>query len=349
MKTATVPNPPIPKSFAGPSFLAQIFHMKYTLSVPIYRQIAEWRRFGLCLERNTVANWLINSSHRWLEPIYKLLRESMVTHDILHADETVHQILKRSDGKPATSKAAFWLARTTWQAQNPVIYYQSALTRAQAEADKILEGFSGWLHVDGYQNYRNLPGVTCISCLSHIRRKFLDVSAVTGKGHAKEAVTLINKIFAIEEDLKGLTAQERYEKRLELAKPAIDEFYTYLGTFTPMKGKLETAVNYAFNQREDFEHYLEDGRLHCTNNLMEQKVKPVALGRKNHLFSDTEKGGETNGMAYTIIETAKENGLDPFKYLKHLFESMPNLDFENKPELLLEQLPWAEEIQEKCR
>ena len=347
--TAKVPAAPLQGSYAGPSVLARAFYMKFVLHVPLNRQLQEWGQYGLGVSRQTLTNWIITPSRDWLTPIYGRLHQSLLGRDLLHADETHYQILKRSDGKAATSESRIWVARTGWGAEHPVIYYHSALTRSQAEADHLLGGFKGYLQCDAYAVYPNLEGVTICACLAHIRRKFHEVSAAGAKGAAATGEAYCNKIFHIEGELKGLKADERHEKRLELVKPVLEEFYAWLKTVNAMKGKLQTAVNYALKLEKEMAAFLEDGRIQVSNNLCEQAVRPVALGRKNHLFSTSEEGAKANVKALTLIETAKANGIDPYKYLEYIFEKLPNTPFGENPELIENFLPWSTDVQEACR
>jgi len=344
-----VPVSPIQGSIAGPGLISHIFHMKFTLGVPVYRQIPELKRYGLDISRNTVSNWLVVAARDWLCPIYARLHRELASNDVLHADETPYQIINRSDGKPGTSEARIWLARTTWQADHPVIYYYAALTRSRADAEILLEGFSGYLVCDGYSAYRNMPGITVCACLAHIRRKFNDIAAVAGQGYAAAGVNHCDQIFHIESELKPLDPDKRKLQRLQRVKPLLDGFYEWLASFAPMKGKLQEAVNYALNLRDDMYRFLEDGRIQVSNNICEQLVKPVAIGRKNSLFSTSEDGAQACAMAHTLIESGKANGLDPEKYLAYIFSKLPNTDFRMKPELLENFLPWSDAIQQNCK
>jgi len=155
-------------------------------------------------------------------------------------------------------------------------------------------------------------------------------------------------MFKIESQLKDLESEERYEKRLKLLKPVMEEFFAWLVSFPVIKGKLQEAINYALNHKVALMRVLEDGRLQLSNNICEQKVKPLVIGRKNYLFSTSEAGAKANATIYTLVETAKENGLDPYKYLKLLLERLPNLEFHRYPELLEDFLPWAKIPQEEC-
>ena len=287
------------------------------------------------------------ASHDWLRPIYDLLRKELVLNQVLHVDETPYQILNRADGKPATSQARIWLFRTIKNTEHPVAYYHADLTRERVVATTILEGFKGYLHCDGYSGYKNIPNISLVGCWAHVRRKFFEIPGNNGK--AKKAVEYCDQIFSFEKTIKDLSPEQRQKQRQLIIKPVVEEFFDWLESFYAMKGKLQTAVMYALNQKVELLRFLDDGNLEASNNLAEQAIRPIAIGRKNYLFSTSMKGATANAMAYTIIETAKANSLNPSKYLTYLFEKLPNVDFIRNPDLLVGFLPWAKNVQENCR
>ena len=157
-----------------------------------------------------------------------------------------------------------------------------------------------------------------------------------------------DQIFSFEKTIKDLSPEQRQKQRQLIIKPVVEEFFDWLESFYAMKGKLQTAVMYALNQKVELLRFLDDGNLEASNNLAEQAIRPIAIGRKNYLFSTSMKGATANAMAYTIIETAKANSLNPSKYLTYLFEKLPNVDFIRNPDLLVGFLPWAKNVQENC-
>jgi transposase len=313
--TAPVPKPPISNSLASPSVLAQIFHNKFRLSLPLYRQVPEWATYGLHVEYRTLINWVNMASHDWLSGIYQLIHQHIMNSDKAHADETVYQVINRTDSKPGTADARIWLVTTTDDARVRAVYYQSSLTRSQKEADKLLLGFRGYLHTDGYQVYKNLDGIVQIGCWAHVRRKFKDVGFSTGK--AATAIAYCNKLFAIERKLTHLPPDMRKQKRLHILKPIMDEFFAWLLTFGTVKGKLHTAVEYAFKQKESLMSILYDGDLQLSNNFAERHIRLIALGRKNYLFSTSVRGAQANAMAYTLLCSALVNSKNRQIHLIH--------------------------------
>jgi len=339
IKTEKAPKPVIARSLASPSLLAQLAHQKFELSLPFYRQEKEWQRWGLSVSRRTLANWLIRGAQDWLKPIYQLLHKHLKDQEVIHADETVYQILRRSDGKPATSQSRIWLFTTAEYSDKPIVLYHSSLSRGYAVAKNFLDGFSGYLHCDGYQVYQNLPDVMVVACWAHLRRKFWE--AATGVGQAATGVAFCNELFLAERALKELKPQERQTQRRKIVAPLVEKFWSWLDSLETMKGNLQKAVNYANNLREHLNRFLEDGRLVLSNNFAERMIRPTTVGRKNWNFSVSEEGGESNAIVYSIIQTAKANGLDTIAYLHYLFEQLPNLPFRENPELLEDYLPWG--------
>lgn len=274
--------------------------------------------------------------------------------DIAHADETTLQVLSEPE-RPATSTSYMWLYRSG-QADVPIVLYDYQQTRAGKHPRRFLEGFQGYLHVDGYPGYNGLPDVVLVGCWAHARRKFTEAlqalpeSAATTAVKAKEGLAFCNKLFDIERELKDENPQERYEKRLERSQPVLEAFLAWLQEQTPRvlpKSGLGKAIKYCRKQWEHLEAFLGDGRLEIDNNRAERSIKPFVVGRKNWLFSNTAKGARSSAIIYSIVETAKENGLNPFHYLSYLFEELPNVDTTDK-EQLAQFLPWSSTLPRKC-
>jgi hypothetical protein len=199
-----------------------------------------------------------------------------------------------------------------------------------------------------------LPDVILCGCWSHARREYTDAlkALPAGKGNApvvaREGLDFCNRLFAIERDLHDLTPEERYEQRLRLSRPVLDAFAAWLKVQAPRalpKSALGGAVKYCRNQWDKLEHFLLDGRLEIDNNRSERSIKPFVIGRKNWLFSNTPRGAKASATIYSIVETAKENGLNPFQYLCYLFERLPNLGDSDLDELL----PWSDSLPDICR
>jgi len=352
---AEMPRPILPGNLASPSALAYIMDQKYTNSLPLYRQEQQFSRLGIDLSRQTMANWLLAAADPWLKIIYDRMHEHLVKRDILHADETILQVLKEP-GRLAESKSYMWLYRTGRDGPAIVLYdYQT--TRASKHPDNFLSGFKGYLQTDGYSGYGKLASVTLVGCLAHARRKFTDALKVLPAEQKDKAVAAnigldyCNKLFAIERQLKDMSNQERYEKRLDLSKPLLDEFHVWLKRQrqqTLPKSTFGQAITYCLNQWDVLNTFLLDGRLEIDNNRAERSIKPFIIGRKNFLFSNTPRGARGSAIIYSIIETAKENNLKPYDYLVYLFEQLPNIDTSDQT-AIDGLMPWSDDLPEECR
>jgi len=343
---APLANPVIKGGFASPEAVAHIAVQKFVMAVPLYRQEQEWRRCGIDLSRQTMSNWLIKATFDWLEPIYDALKEMLCLCSVLHVDETTLQVL-HEDGKPSQSKSYMWLYRTSGDASSPIVLYEYQPDRKAEHPKLFLKNFSGYLHADGYDGYHDLSGnIKVVGCFAHARRKFDEaIKGLPKKDQAGSAAMIgkkfCDKLFSLERDFAGLTPDERLEKRQEQSKPVFDEFYEWLGTLNPPPATgLRTAIGYARNQREYLERYLEDGRLEISNNRAERSIKSFVIGRKNWLFANTPRGARASAILFSIIETAKENGLNPYEYLAYVWRNAPNWDIRSNVNNLERLLPW---------
>jgi len=353
--TAEMPEPVFPGSLASPSAIAYTMTQKYVEGMPLYRQEKQLERFGVSIPRQTLANWILYGAETWLALIYEQMRIELLKHDILHADETTLQVLSEPD-RPAKSTSYMWLYRTGRE-NIPIVLYDYQQTRASKHPRRFLNDFEGYLHVDGYAGYNNIPDVTLVGCWAHARRNFTEAlkalpeSAATTSVKAKEGLAFCNKLFEIERDLKDVNPTERYEKRLERSQQVLDAFSAWLREQTPRvlpKSALGKAIKYCRNQWDRLVVFLEDGRLEIDNNRAERSIKPFVIGRKNWLFSNTAKGAKSSATIYSVVETAKENGLNPFHYLNYLFEVLPNIDTTNQ-EQLAQYMPWSTTLPQECR
>ncbi|MGI6284869.1 IS66 family transposase [Neomoorella humiferrea] len=353
--TAPMPVPVLPGSPVSPSLLAYIMTQKYGAGLPLYRQEQQFKGLGIDLSRQTMANWVLHGANTWLTHIYDRLHEHLLKRDILHADETTLQVLQEP-GREATTKSYLWLYRTGRDGPSIVLYdYQT--TRAGKHPCRFLKGFKGYLHVDGYDGYNGLTNVTLVGCWAHARRKFDEALKALPEDKrnkpvaAREGLEYCNRLFAIEHELKDKTPEERHHLRQVRSKPVLDEFLTWLKKQKAQvlpKSAFGRAVYYCLDQWDKLVAFLQDGRLELDNNRSERSIKPFVIGRKNWLFANTPRGAKASAITYSIIETAKENGLNPFHYLIYLFEKLPNLDLQDK-DALDELLPWSETLPPVCR
>ena len=354
IKKAAVPRSVLNHSLASPSSVSYVMYQKYVNSIPLYRQEKDWEQMGIALSRATMANWVIRSSQDHFEPVIRHLQKELLKREVIHCDETPVQVLKEEGKKPQT-KSYMWLYRTGNDGKAPIILYDYQPSRSGENAASYLKDFKGYVHSDGYSGYNKLDGITRCGCWAHLRRKF--VEAIPDKKAADAPLTsaeigrdYCNQLFKVEESLKDLTPEERFCKRLELEKPILEAFWCWLESLKVLKGSaLGKAVTYAMNQRPFMENYLLDGRCALSNNAAENAIRPFTVGRKNWLFADTPKGASASAAVYSIIETAKANGLNVFAYLQHLLLYMPDTDWQNHPEELDDLMPWSPEVQEQCK
>lgn len=349
---APAPNPVIPKSLASPSSLAYVMTMKYVDGMPLYRQEKHLERMGVTIGRSVLSNWMLKGAE-WLEILYGMMKQELLTRDVLAADETTLQVLKEP-GRPAETNSYMWLYRTGGGGDPPIVLFDYQTTRSSDHPKEFLKGFRGYLHVDGYAGYESLPNVSLVGCLAHARRKFdeaikaLPPNLRNSPGKAREGLDMINSLFMIERRLKECTAEERKEQRELLSRPQVDAFKKWLDSLADAvlpKSALGTAITYCRNQWPKLIRFLEDGRLEIDNNRAERSIKPFVMGRKAWLFANTPRGARASAIIYSIVETAKENKLNPFDYLVHLFKQLPNVDVK-KPVVLQKLLPWNVEIPE---
>lgn len=318
-------------SYASAEAIAHIMVQKFVMGSPLYRQEQAWNRQGVKLSRQTMSNWILRAAEDWLAPVYEELHRQLVGRDVLHADETTLQVL-REPGKSAQSKSYMWLYRTGGDAEHPIVLYEYSPNRKPKNAEMFLEGFTGWLHADGYPGYHSLPEqIRVVGCWAHARRKFDEAVKSLPKQEQAESTALegqryCNALFALEKEFANLTVEERYKQRQERAKPLLDALLAWAETKKAApKSALGKALHYLQEQWPYLMRYLEDGRLEVSNNRAERSIKPFVMDRKNFLFANTPNGAQGSAIIFSLIETAKENGLDPYRYLVWVLQSAPNL------------------------
>jgi transposase len=328
---AEMPEPVIKGGFASPEAVSHIATQKFVMGSPLYRQEQEWKLSGILLSRQTMSNWLIKACENWLLPIYEEMKRRLCEHEVLHADETTLQVL-HEDGKPAKSKSYMWLYRTSGEANQQIVLYDYQPNRKSENPEKFLRDFKGYLHADGYNGYHRLPdNITVVGCWAHARRKFDELLQTISKdkrdsSDAAKGIAYCDKLFLFEKQLALLSPEDRLRERERLSKPLMDEFYSWLASLRePPKSLMGKAIYYAESQRKYLERYLLDGRLEISNNRAERTIRPFVMGRKNWLFSNTPNGARASAVYYSLIISAKENGLNPFEYLTWIFTNAPNL------------------------
>ena len=343
VKQAPVPHSVIPKGYATPSLLSQIITSKYQYGLPLYRQEAMFKQHGIELSRKTMADWIIRCAELF-KPLYDQLHQHLLRQPVIQADETS---LKVVDSDKATSY--MWLYATgadspqatiTGSVIPNIVLYDYHNSRAGRCAVDFLDGYDGYLQVDGYQGYEQTQA-TLVGCWAHARRKFMEAkkgAGSKGSGKADWALNHIQKLYRVETQLKEETAATRYTQRQEKSLPLLNQLETWLTKSAQQvlpKTKLGEAIQYCLNQWHKLMRYTLDGHLAIDNIRAERAIKPFVIGRKNWLFSQTATGANASAILYSIIETAKANDLNVFEYVMDCLEQL------SKPEADIERLlPW---------
>ena len=355
----TLPPRILTKSYASPSIIADILTKKYIEHMPLYRQQQSWKRVGVKLPRNTMCNWLMTLAKE-CSPLYQLLREHAIHYNILYIDETTGQVLGEP-GRDNRKKSYIWAYRGGPPDQ-PVVYYEYQESRSAEHPMRFLKDYSGVVLTDAYTGYDWIDAeagfrLIHVFCMSHARRNFADIVKITKtEGYAHQAISYFEKLYAVEKTAReqNLTPAARFYLRLTEAKPVLYQLFTFLEETLPKanpNGKLGKAISYMLQRKEGFYAYLTDGRLEIDNNLLENQIRPFALGRKNWLFLGSPRGAEAACMFYTLLQTAIANGLDPRQYLTDMLEQLPYCQTKDDYKRLL---PWriilkTNEVNNECK
>ena len=355
MEKSPMPYPVIQHSMASPTTVAWVMHQKFVNAMPLYRQEKEWQTLGVDLSRSTMANWIIVSSRDWLVPLVDVMHQQLLTERYLHADETPIQVMQEV-GRKNTTSSYMWVYSSGQYSNHPIRIFEYQPGRSGSYPQKFLKGFQGFLHSDAYAGYNNVPGVTRCLCWAHQRRYLVDALPKDIKSPestiASQGIEYCNKLFKIERGLKDLSGEERKIERLKQEKPVLEAFWAWVESAKSQllpKSKLGEAVNYALNHKDGLMNYLLDGNCSVSNNLVENSIRPFCVGRRNWLFSGSPRGATASAVVYSIVETAKANGLNPYKYLKFIFSELPGVQFAQHPEFLEDYLPWNPEVQQLCK
>jgi hypothetical protein len=313
---------------------------------------------GANLSRQTLSNWVLKCAKRF-DDIYRLMKEELLSRDYIHADETTVMVINEK-GKESKSKKYMWLYKTGTLSK-PIIIYDYQSTRSSSHPVNFLKGYSGYLQTDGYKAYGKVENVKWISCLAHIRRKFHNII----DGLDKEALNIsrayigfkyCEKLYHIEKELKKHELKKdyydiRHRVRLEKSKQVLEDFISYVDTELPSamkRSSLEKSLKYAKDELPKLRYFLEDGRIDIDNNSAERSIKPFVIGRKNWLFMNSRSGAEVSASIYSILETAKANGLKIDKYLEYLMDRISNLDENEKQDSIFkEMMPWSNHLPKK--
>lgn len=346
--------PVIPHSYATPEAVTHTLVERFEKAVPFNRQLREWKRNHITMSRTTLSNWSMSVSELWLEPLVKRMKVYLLQEGYIHADETRMIVLNEED-KENTALSYMWVYSSIKESQYPIRLFNYCPGRGGCYAEEFLAGFSGVLITDAYAGYNKVKGVKRAACWAHARRKY--VEALDGKsktiGNLPEiALNKIGELFAIEQEIAALTPEVRKTIRQTKSKPIADEFFAWARETRLAKNyssdKMNEALRYSVNHEKELRSYLEDGNIPMTNNLDERTVRMFVNGRKNWMFSGSPRGAKSNGVCYSIVETAKANGLDVYKYLTYVLTCLPRDACDLTDQVLDSFLPWNPEIQKIC-
>lgn len=364
---APMPRPLLPKSLVSPSLLAHIASEKYDKAVPLYRIERTFADKRFHLPRQTMARWIIKVHEEYLAGFFDVLHKQFVMATHAHADETEVQVLNEPD-RDAKQKSRMWVYRTGRGAP-PLILFDYQETRHGEHAVRFLDGFCGTLQVDGYSGYNALPDTVILAgCVAHMRRHFIEAERALPKGSAPEqradldeVIGYIGQLYAIEQNVDKTVAKKHLDKedalrwlhaaRQTQSRPIFDTLYRRLreleGEVLP-RSYFGKAITYALNQESMLRVYLDDPLVDIDNNACERSIRPFVTGRKNWMFSDTPAGAKASACYYSIVETAKANGLDAYSYMNWLLSALAQID--NSEVMDYERcFPWSPTVQSHCQ
>ena len=352
-------------SIATPSLVAAIMNGKYTCAMPLYRLRQELQRTGVNLSVPTMANWVMRCSERYLSLIYERLHQKLIEFHVAQADETPCQVIK--DGRPANAKSYMFLYRSgELYRDRAIVLYDYQMTRNAEHLKEFLAGFSGILVSDAFSGYHSLDRqrdeIRVAHCWAHARRDYADaIKAMKKSGPAKgrikktiayQALDRIASIYALEDEWKELSPEERLPRRREHSKPLVEAYFAWVKSIdqdTIVSEKTKAGLNYSINQEKYLTAFLEDGEIPIDNSASERAIRPFCVGRSNWHIIDTIKGAQASAIVYSMVETAKANNLKPYEYLRHLLTEIPKHMNDRDDSYLDDLLPWGEAIPAICK
>lgn len=333
MKKTPEDEPFIKGSYATPEAVAYLMTQKYVMASPLYRMAQKIKEQDVSLSRQTMSNWIMTAEYDYLRPLYEKLKERMPKEDILHADETELKVLKLTK-QNGSNKGYMSMFRTGRYFGIPTVLYRYEPPRIGDTAKEFLRGFNGYLQTDGYTGYHKVSWITHIGCWAHARRKFIEaIEALKRDTVAPKGFEYCERLFMMEKDAAEFSAKERHEFRQQHVLLLLNDFKHWADSQrVSTKSKIGKALTYLDNPWEYLINYTLDGRLEISNNIAERSIKPFVIDRKNFLFSHTPNGTMSTAITMSIIETAKANNLNPYKYLEWIFKTAPAIktDDDNK-------------------
>jgi transposase len=341
--TAPLPSQPLPKSNASIQFLAMLLVAKFLDGLPLARFEQVLARHGAVVPRQTLARWVIGAA-AVLQPLHNLLRDLLLDGDLIHMDETVVQVLKEPDKAP-TSNSYMWV-QTGGPPERPVVLYDYDPSRSAQVPSRLLDGFQGYLMTDGYEGYNAAVRggqIEHLVCWAHVRRRFVEAARVQPKGKrgkADETIDLIGKLYGVERTCRDGDDTQRLQARHQHSAPLLAELRAWLEATlpgVPGKTKLGEALSYMHKYWPKLVRYVERGDLPIDNNRCENAIRPFVVGRKGWLFADTPAGAHASAVIYSLMQTAKANGVEPYLWLCQVLRELPAARSVDEVEALL---PW---------
>lgn len=349
-------------SIATPALVASIINAKYLNAIPLERQVKTFKMNGINLASNTLANWVIKASEMYLSLVYDRMHELIYESQVIHADETPAKVMRIDGVKIKDGKNTYmWVYRTNPNSSsNDIILYDWQPSRKADHPREFLKDFSGTVVTDGYQVYHTLDNeredLKVAGCWVHTRRPFAEIIKSVGEKAAKgtvaqEAYDMISEIMHLDNGFDDLTNRDRKRQRQQVLTAKVDAYFEWVKlkyTQVTHNSAIGRALAYSINQEKYLRVFLSDGKVPMDNNYAEQAIRPFTIGRKNFVLIESSNGAKASAMLYSLVETAKANNLNTYKYLELLLTELPKHQDDKSTKFIDELLPWSKLVQKEC-